>query len=174
MSSPFRLIERDMHASHLDRSLPKPQLYTALCNELKALIADETDWIANLANASALLFDSLREVNWSGFYLLKGTELVVGPFQGKPACVRIAVGRGVCGTAAQQRTSIVVQDVNQFSGHIACDSASNSEIVIPMIKNDQLIGVLDIDSPITNRFDDEDRQGLEAVVEVLLSQYENR
>jgi GAF domain-containing protein len=162
-----------MHETHIDRSLPKPRLYAALCNELNALIADETDWIANLANASALLFDSLQDVNWSGFYLLKGKELVVGPFQGKPACVRIALGRGVCGTAAQQRTSIVVPDVNQFPGHIACDSASNSEIVVPMIKNDQLIGVLDIDSPITNRFDAEDRRGLERFVEILMRQLES-
>jgi L-methionine (R)-S-oxide reductase len=157
-----------MHESHIDRSLPKSQLYAALCNELTALTTGESDWIANLANASALLYHSLDQVNWAGFYLLRGPELVVGPFQGKPACVRIAVGRGVCGTAAQQRQTILVPDVHQFSGHIACDSASNSEIVVPMIKNDQILGVLDIDSPITNRFDDEDREGLEKFVAVLL------
>ena len=157
-----------MHESHIDRSLPKPRLYAALCDELSALIAGESDWVANLANASALLYHSLDQVNWTGFYLLRGTELVVGPFQGKPACVRIALGRGVCGTAAQNRQTIVVADVHQFPGHIACDSASNSEIVVPMIKNDQLIGVLDIDSPITNRFDDEDREGLENFVAVIL------
>ncbi|HEU4603211.1 MAG TPA: GAF domain-containing protein [Steroidobacteraceae bacterium] len=158
-----------MHESSIDRSLPKPQFYAALCGELQALIAGESDWIANLANASALLFHSLENVNWSGFYLLRENELVVGPFQGKPACVRIALGRGVCGTAAQRRESIVVRDVNQFPGHIACDSASNSEIVVPMIKHDQLLGVLDIDSPITNRFDEEDREGLEKFVRTLLN-----
>jgi L-methionine (R)-S-oxide reductase len=157
-----------MHESHIDRSLPKPDLYAALSNELRSLIAGESDWIANLANASSLVYHSLDQVNWAGFYLLRGNELVVGPFQGKPACVRIALGRGVCGTAAQSGRSIVVPDVHQFPGHIACDSASNSEIVIPMIKNDRLLGVLDIDSPITNRFDDEDREGLENFVAVLL------
>jgi L-methionine (R)-S-oxide reductase len=157
-----------MHESHIDRSLAKPDLYAALCDELSALIAGESDWVANLANASALLYHSLDQVNWAGFYLLRGSELVVGPFQGKPACVRIALGRGVCGTAAQSRQTIVVADVHQFPGHIACDSASNSEIVVPMIKNDQLVGVLDIDSPITNRFDDADREGLERFVAVLL------
>jgi L-methionine (R)-S-oxide reductase len=157
-----------MHESHIDPSLPKTEFYAALCAELTALIAGESDWIANLANASALLYHSLDQVNWAGFYLLRAGELVVGPFQGKPACVRIAMGRGVCGTAAQQRQTILVPNVHQFPGHIACDSASNSEIVLPMIKNDQLLGVLDIDSPITNRFDGEDREGLEKFVSVLL------
>jgi GAF domain-containing protein len=157
-----------MHESHIDRTLPKPELYAAVCEELRSLIAGESDQIANLANASALLYQSLQQVNWAGFYLLRESELVVGPFQGKPACVRIALGRGVCGTAAQRRETIIVPDVNQFPGHIACDSASNSEIVVPMIKNDQLLGVLDIDSPITDRFDDEDRKGLERIVEILL------
>jgi L-methionine (R)-S-oxide reductase len=157
-----------MHESHIDRSLPKPDLHRALCAELNALIDGESDWIANLANASALLYHSLDQVNWAGFYLLRGAELVVGPFQGKPACVRIALGRGVCGTAAERRQTLVVPDVHQFTGHIACDSASNSEIVVPMIKHDQLLGVLDIDSPIKSRFDEEDRRGLEQFVAVLL------
>jgi L-methionine (R)-S-oxide reductase len=157
-----------MHESNLDQSLPKPQFYSALTAELQALIDGEPDWIANLANASALLYHSLRDVNWSGFYLLRKSELVVGPFQGKPACVRIALGRGVCGSAAQRRETIVVPDVNRFAGHIACDSASNSEIVIPMIKHGELLGVLDIDSPIKNRFDEEDRKGLESFVAVLV------
>jgi GAF domain-containing protein len=157
-----------MHESHIDRTLPKPELYAAVCEELSSLIAGESDQIANLANASALLYQSLQQVNWAGFYLLRGSELVVGPFQGKPACVRIALGRGVCGNAAQRRETIIVPDVNQFPGHIACDSDSNSEIVVPMIKNDQLLGVLDIDSPITDRFDEEDREGLEKFVEILL------
>jgi L-methionine (R)-S-oxide reductase len=157
-----------MHESHIDRALPKRDFYAALRDELSALIAGESDWIANLANASSLLYHSLDQVNWAGFYLLRDSELVVGPFQGKPACVRIALGRGVCGTAAQRRETIVVTDVHQFPGHIACDSASNSEIVVPMMKNDDLIGVLDIDSPIKNRFDDADREGLERFVAVLL------
>ena len=157
-----------MHESHIDRTLPKAQFYSALHDELRALIAGESDWIANLANASAVLYHSLEQVNWAGFYLLRSGELVVGPFQGKPACVRIALGRGVCGTAAQQRQTILVPDVHQFPGHIACDSASNSEIVVPIIKSDQLLGVLDIDSPIPNRFDGEDREGLERFVQVLI------
>lgn len=157
-----------MHESHIDRSLPKPAFYAALCDELNALISGESDQIANLANASALLYQSLAQVNWAGFYLFRGSELVVGPFQGKPACVRIALGRGVCGAAAQRRETVVVPDVHQFPGHIACDSASNSEIVVPMIKNNQLLGVLDIDSPIEDRFDDEDREGLERFVRVLI------
>lgn len=159
-----------MHATHIDSSLPKPALYTALVQELRGLIAGERDFIANLANASALLFYSLEGVNWAGFYLLKDGELVVGPFQGRPACVRIALGKGVCGTAAQQRASLVVPNVNEFAGHIACDSASKSEIVAPLIRNGELLGVLDIDSPKFARFDEEDRKGLEKFVEALLSQ----
>jgi len=146
----------------------KPQQYAHLCEQLGALIAGESDWIANLANAAALLYDVLPEVNWAGFYLLKHGELVVGPFQGKPACVRIALGRGVCGTAAQQRTTIVVPNVHEFPGHIACDSASNSEIVVPMLRGHELLGVLDIDSPKLARFDAEDRLGLEQFVRTLL------
>lgn len=157
-----------MHASHIDRTLPKPALYEQLSAELHALIAEESDWIANLANAAALLYHALPEINWAGFYLLKGDGLVVGPFQGKPACVRIALGSGVCGTAALGRTTVVVRNVHEFEGHIACDSASNSEIVVPMIRGDALLGVLDIDSPTFGRFDDEDRRGLERFVSVLL------
>jgi L-methionine (R)-S-oxide reductase len=158
-----------MHESHIDQQLPKPQLYQSICEELRSLIAGECDWIANLANASSLLFHSLPHLNWAGFYLLKQGELVVGPFQGKPACVRIALGRGVCGTAAETRTTIVVPDVNQFPGHIACDSASNAEIVIPMIRAGELLGVMDLDSPMLNRFDEEDRRGLEKFVEILIA-----
>jgi L-methionine (R)-S-oxide reductase len=159
-----------MHESNIDPSLSKPDFYAALCDELNALIAGESDWIANLANASALLYHSLADVNWSGFYLLRDAELVVGPFQGKPACVRIALGRGVCGTAAQRRETILVPDVRKFPGHIACDSASNAEIVVPMVKDGALLGVLDIDSPTTNRFDAEDQRGLQRFVEILLRQ----
>lgn len=158
-----------MHESHIDRTLPKAKLYEQLNAELEALIAGETDWIANLANAAALLYHSLPDINWSGFYLLKGDVLVVGPFQGKPACVRILLGRGVCGLAATKRATIVVPNVHEFADHIACDSASNSEIVVPMLHGDALLGVLDIDSPVFSRFDAEDQQGLERFVAVLLA-----
>ncbi|HWK50885.1 MAG TPA: GAF domain-containing protein [Steroidobacter sp.] len=130
---------------------------------------NEPDWIANLANSAALLYHSLPDLNWAGFYLLKDGELVVGPFQGKPACVRIALGKGVCGTAAAQKKTQVVRDVHEFAGHIACDSASNSEIVVPMIRDGELIGVLDLDSPKLARFDAEDRDGLEGFVAALLA-----
>lgn len=158
-----------MHDIHIDSSLPKPALYRELVQQLRGLIAGERDFIANLANAAALIYHSLPELNWAGFYLLKEGELVVGPFQGRPACVRIAIGKGVCGTAAAERATQVVRDVNQFSGHIACDVASQSEIVVPMIRNGELLGVLDLDSPKLARFDDEDRQGLEQFVTVLLA-----
>ena len=157
-----------MFATQIDSSLGKPQLYGELASALHALIAGETDWTANLANASALLFHSLPDLNWAGFYLLKQDELVVGPFQGKPACVRIAIGKGVCGTAAARRASVIVRNVHDFPGHIACDSASNSEIVVPMIRGDALLGVLDLDSPKLGRFDEEDREGLERLVEILV------
>ena len=158
-----------MHESHIDSTQPKPGLYRELVRELSALIAGEPDFIANLANASALLYQSLPDLNWAGFYLLKQGELVVGPFQGKPACVRIAIGKGVCGTAAQRRETVIVRDVHEFPGHIACDAASNSEIVVPMVKKGELLGVLDLDSPKLARFDEEDRAGLEAFVAALLS-----
>jgi L-methionine (R)-S-oxide reductase len=154
--------------------LPKRELYAELAKQVQALVADERDFIANLANASALLFYSLEDVNWAGFYLLKDGELVVGPFQGKPACVRIALGKGVCGASAASRTTLVVPNVHEFAGHIACDSASNSEIVTPLIRRGELLGVLDIDSPKFARFDDEDRAGLEKVVEALLRTSEQR
>ena len=158
-----------MHESHIDSTQPKPELYRELVRELSALIAGEPDVIANLANASALLYHSLPDLNWAGFYLLKQGELVVGPFQGKPACVRIAIGKGVCGTAAERRATVIVRDVHEFPGHIACDAASNSEIVVPMVKNGELLGVLDLDSPKLARFDEQDRQGLEQFVAALLA-----
>ncbi|WP_116812243.1 GAF domain-containing protein [Steroidobacter cummioxidans] len=158
-----------MHESHIDPTQPKSVLYRQLVEELRALIENETDWIANLANSAALLYHSLPDLNWAGFYLLKDGELVVGPFQGKPACVRIALGRGVCGTAAAQKKTQVVRDVHEFAGHIACDSASNSEIVVPMVRDGELIGVLDLDSPKLARFDEEDRNGLEGFVAALLA-----
>ena len=134
--------------------------YGRLAQELSALLAGERDLIANAANTAALIYEALPEVNWAGFYFLKDGELVVGPFQGKPACVRIALGRGVCGTAAAERRTLLVPDVHAFPGHIACDAASRSEIVIPLLAGATLLGVLDIDSPRTARFDAADATGL--------------
>lgn len=145
----------------------KAELYEQLATALRALIQDEQDEIANLANTSALLYHSLPDLNWAGFYLLEQGDLVVGPFQGKPACVRIAVGKGVCGTAAARRETVIVPDVHAFEGHIACDAASRSEIVVPMLRGPQLLGVLDLDSPKPGRFDEEDRVGLESIVAIL-------
>lgn len=137
--------------------------YAALNGSLRALLEGETDPIANAANTAALLYFSLPDVNWAGFYFLRGEELVLGPFCGRPACVRIPLGKGVCGTAAARRETIVVPDVHAFPGHIACDAASRSEIVVPLVKDGDLLGVLDIDSPVPGRFGEADRQGLEAV-----------
>jgi GAF domain-containing protein len=142
----------------------KPADYARLRAELAALLAGEHDLVANAANAAALLFEALPEVNWAGFYFLRDGQLVVGPFQGKPACARIPFGRGVCGTTAVERKTIVVADVHAFPGHIACDSASASEIVIPLIKDGKVVGVFDIDSPVLDRFNEEDRVGLERMV----------
>lgn len=160
-----------MHDMNVDLTLPKPGLYAALNEQLAALIADERDLIANLANTAALLFHGLPGLNWAGFYLLREGELVVGPFQGRPACVRIAMGRGVCGTAAVQRSTIVVQDVNAFPGHIACDGASLSEIVVPLVHGNELVGVMDLDSPQRARFDAQDQAGLERLAATLLRQW---
>lgn len=143
--------------------------YVQLHQQLKALLANETDMIANLANTSALLYHSLADINWVGFYLLKGEELVLGPFQGKPACVRIPLGKGVCGTAALNRETIVVGNVHEFPGHIACDVDSKAEIVVPIFTGDKLLGVLDVDSPKLNRFSDDDRLGLLAIVDIVQS-----
>ncbi|MFT4414974.1 GAF domain-containing protein [Fredinandcohnia humi] len=145
----------------------KEEDYQLVIKQLMALIEDETDQIANLANASALLNQFLDTINWVGFYITNGDELVLGPFQGLPACVRIPFGRGVCGTAAQNKSTERVPDVHQFPGHIACDSASQSEIVIPIIKDGMVFGVLDIDSPVKDRFDEVDQKCLEEFVEVL-------
>jgi len=142
--------------------------YARLRAELASLLAGEHDLIANAANTSALLFGALPEVNWAGFYFLRGAELVVGPFQGKPACVRIALGRGVCGTAALERRTLVVPDVSAFAGHIACDSASRSEVVVPLVRGNELLGVLDIDSPQLQRFDAADARGLEELARVFI------
>ena len=150
-------------------ALPKPELYAELVNQARALLANEPDRIAKAANFASLVFHGVPDLNWAGFYFYDGTELVVGPFQGKPACVRIAIGKGVCGTAAATRKSQLVPDVHAFAGHIACDSASNSEIVVPLIENGVLIGVWDVDSPTINRFDAGDLYGMEALVQVFIA-----
>ncbi len=148
----------------------KAEHYADLAAQARGLIAGEPDLIANAANFSALVFDSLPQLNWAGFYLYDGTELVVGPFQGKPACIRIALGSGVCGTAASTRRTQVVRDVSRFSGHIPCDSASQSEIVVPLVRADgSLLGVWDVDSPVTDRFDEDDRRGMEALCRVFMN-----
>ncbi len=147
----------------------KAELYRDLAVQIEALLGDERDAIANAANVSAYLFMSLPAVNWVGFYLLRGGELVVGPFQGKPACVRIAIGDGVCGAAAQRRDSVLVEDVHAFPGHIACDVASRSELVAPLIKDGTLLGVLDLDSPELGRFDAEDQAGIERIAAIYVA-----
>ena len=149
-------------------AVAKAEAYRELLGQLAALFAGERDGIANAANMSALLFAALPNVNWAGFYFLREHELVLGPFQGKVACVRIPLGRGVCGTAAERRETVIVADVNAFPGHIACDAASRSEIVVPLIQHGQLKGVLDLDSAELARFDAQDREGLNAAADLLL------
>ncbi|WP_346399204.1 GAF domain-containing protein [Pseudomonas syringae] len=143
--------------------------YGLLAAQLEALLADERDFIANAAQFSAFLYTQLDDLNWAGFYLNRNEELVLGPFQGQIACVRIPFGRGVCGTAAQSRQTQRVQDVHEFPGHIACDSASNSELVVPLIKEGHLIGVLDLDSPSVGRFNEEDQAGIERLAAIFLA-----
>ncbi len=150
------------------KATTKRELYDELAAQLRALLDGESDFIANAANFAALLFHTLPDLNWAGFYLLKGGELVLAPFQGKPACVRIKIGSGVCGVVAARRETVIVKNVHEFPGHIACDSASNSEIVVPLIVGESLLGVLDLDSPSLNRFDREDRAGLERLVKIFL------
>jgi L-methionine (R)-S-oxide reductase len=157
-----------MSEVEIDSSLSKAERYRALETSLESLLEGESDPLANLANAASLLAQSLDRVNWCGFYLLRGGELVLGPFQGKPACVRIPVGKGVCGTAAARLETLVVPDVNRFPGHIACDPASRSEIVVPILESGALRGVLDVDAPEPARFDEEDRTGLERFVAALI------
>src|SRR5690606_1719647 len=146
----------------------KPRFYAELASQARALLAGETDRIANAANLAALAYHALPDVNWAGFYFFDGRELVRGPFQGKPACVRIALDRGVCGAAASQRQTQLVPDVFAFPGHIACDAASRSEVVVPLVRNGELIGVWDVDSPEPGRFDEDDRQGMQALCAVYL------
>ncbi len=152
----------------IGRALGKPAMYRDLAASLRELLGAEKDPLANLANAAALLAQTLDRINWCGFYLLRGEELVLGPFQGKPACVRIPLGKGVCGSAAQRRDLLVVPDVEAFPGHIACDAASRSEIVVPILTEGVLRGVLDIDAPEKSRFDEEDREGLQLFVRTLI------
>ncbi len=157
-----------MHITTTNSNLSKAAAYRDLNQQLAALFSGERNGLANAANMCALLYQGLPGLNWAGFYFVRGGELVLGPFQGKVACVRIALGSGVCGTAAARRETIVVPDVNEFPGHIACDAASRSEIVVPLIKRGRLLGVLDIDSPDLAHFDEEDRSGLNASVALLL------
>ena len=142
--------------------------YTELARDLRALLAGERDLVANAANTAALIWEALPDLNWSGFYLYKSDELVLGPFQGKPACVRIAIGKGVCGTAAQRRETVLLEDVHAFPGHIACDSASNSEVVVPLLRGEELLGVLDLDSPTRARFKSHDARGIEALARIFV------
>jgi GAF domain-containing protein len=147
----------------------KAEFYRELARQLEGLLAGEPDMIANAANTSALIYQMMSDLNWAGFYLLKGDELVLGPFQGKPACVRIPVGRGVCGTAVKERASILVEDVHAFPGHIACDAASRSELVVPVRNGEEIVGVIDLDSPLPARFDAEDQAGIERLAEIFVS-----
>src|SRR5438128_9645492 len=147
----------------------KADVYEQLASQLSSLLAGERNLIANTANFSSLIFHSLPDLNWAGFYFAKDGELVLGPFQGQPACVRIKFGQGVCGAGAAKCETMIVANVHEFPGHIACDSASNSEIVIPLMKGGRLIGVLDLDSPSLSRFDEEDAAGLERLVRILLA-----
>jgi GAF domain-containing protein len=150
----------------------KPEQYSQLLEEARALLHGECDRIANAANLSALVYHALPELNWVGFYFFDGNELVVGPFQGLPACVRIPLDKGVCGAAARTRTTQRIEDVHAFPGHIACDSASNSELVVPLVRDGKLIGVFDLDSPVHARFDVEDQAGLEAIARAFLESFD--
>ena len=152
----------------MNDQVSKTSVYAKLRSELPALIGNQTDFLANISNFAALLFNSLPNLNWAGFYLLRGTDLVLGPFQGKPACSCIAMGDGVCGTAALQRAAVLVPDVHAFPGHIVCDEASQSEMVLPVFKDGQLIGVLDLDSPLSGRFDETDRDSIQQLLQTLM------
>jgi GAF domain-containing protein len=147
----------------------KTEFYRDLATQLAALLGDEHDRIANAANMSAFLFMCVPDLNWAGFYFMQDGGLIVGPFQGKPACVRIAVGAGVCGTAVKERRSILVENVHEFPGHIACDAGSESELVVPLFKNGEIIGVLDLDSPRQSRFDAEDQAGMEQLAAIFVA-----
>lgn len=159
-----------MHSStRVDPNLPKTAFYQQICEQLQALLGNERNFIANAANTAALLFQTLPDVNWVGFYVAEDQDLVLGPFQGKPACVRIPFGKGACGAAVARRKTIVVPDVDKFPGHIACDTDSRSEIVAPLLNWGRILGVLDIDSASLNRFDEDDKEGIESIVSVFLA-----
>ena len=157
-----------MFANEMKATTTKAELYDEVARQLGGLLAGERDWIANTANAAALIFGALPDLNWAGVYLLRGSELVLGPFQGRPACIRIALGRGVCGTAATGRRAVRVDDVHAFPGHIACDAASRSELVVPLIDGERLIGVLDLDSPNEARFAADDEVGVVRLAALLV------
>jgi GAF domain-containing protein len=153
-----------MFQARVFETTDKPAFYRDLGQQLEGLLHGETDAIANAANTAALLFSTLPDLNWAGFYFLrKPDELVLGPFQGKPACVRITVGRGVCGTAVKERRTMLIEDVHAFADHIACDAASRSELVVPLFRGQNIVGVLDLDAPIPGRFDADDQRGIEAI-----------
>lgn len=149
----------------------KTEFYRALAQQLQALFDGEADMIANAANMSALIYQMMPDLNWAGVYFLKGEQLVLGPFQGKPACVRIPVGRGVCGSAVERKSSILVEDVHAFSGHIACDAASRSELVVPIFRDGATIGVIDLDSPLPSRFDADDQAGIERLAKIFAGSF---
>ena len=152
----------------------KSDFYAHLADQLRSLLDGERNLIANAANFSALVYNSLPNVNWTGFYFLHGEELILGPFQGKPACVRIPIGQGVCGISAKQCDTIIVPNVHEFPGHISCDDASNSEIVVPVFDGERLLGVLDVDSPMLERFDEQDAEGLNELVTIFVEACEGR
>jgi len=153
---------------------PKPDFYAGLATQLRSLLDGERNLIANAANFAALVYNTIPNVNWAGFYFRQGDELILGPFQGKPACVRIPVGTGVCGLSAAQLDTIIVPNVHEFPGHIACDTASNSEIVVPVFDGERLLGVLDLDSPMLERFDEQDAEGLNELVTIFVEACEGR
>lgn len=159
-----------MYAAKTIASADKHEFYRELGRQLGALLAGETDPIANAANTAALIYDLVPDLNWAGFYFLQSRdELVLGPFQGKPACVRIPVGRGVCGTAVERGAPVLVEDVHAFPGHIACDAASRSELVVPLIRDGAVFGVLDLDSPLPARFDEDDREGMSRIASIYVA-----
>jgi len=167
-----KAVTKPVKKRDIKRTAAKTELYASLVMQLRSLLKGEYDFIANTANFSALVYNALPDVNWAGFYILHEDVLVLGPFQGKPACVRIPMGKGVCGFAAKQCETVIVPNVHEFPGHIACDSASNSEIVIPLFDGARVLGVFDVDSPTLKRFDDQDAEGLNELVTVLVAHEE--
>ena len=167
-----KAVTKSVKKTAIKRTPAKTEMYASLVLQLRSLLKGEYDFIANTANFSALIYNALPDVNWAGFYILHDDVLVLGPFQGKPACVRIPMGKGVCGFAAKQCETVIVPNVHEFPGHIACDSASNSEIVIPLFDGERVLGVFDVDSPTLKRFDDQDAEGLNELVTVLVAHEE--